>query len=186
MYKKSFIWFLFILLSISFNLSFAQQKAGEKLSTQPEPVFSIPPSEGHKIMGEAKAKALSAARQAYAAKALVGQGDFDALYYGLDLKIDTTTKVIWGAVTMQGKSKVSSLNTVILDFFDNMVVDSIKTGGTNLVFTHSSNLINITLDKAYVLDESFLFTVYYHGHPVEGGFLAFAFRYHGSSPVPII
>ncbi|MDP3024691.1 MAG: M1 family aminopeptidase [candidate division Zixibacteria bacterium] len=186
MYKKSFILVLFILLAISFNLSFAQQKAGEKLSTQPESVFSIPPSEGHKIMGEAKAKALSAARQAYAAKALAGQGDFDALYYGLDLKIDTTSKVIWGAVTMQGKSKVSSLNTVILDLFDNMVVDSIKTGGTNLAFTHSSNLINITLDKAYALDENFLFTVYYHGHPVEGGFLAFAFRYHGNPPVPII
>ena len=185
-YKKSFIWFLFIFLSILFNLSFAQQKAGEKLSTRPEPVFTIPPSEGHKIMGEAKAKALSAARQAYAAKALAGQGDFDALYYGLDLNIDTTYKVIWGAVTMQGKSKVSSLNTVILDLFDNMVVDSIKTGGTNLAFTHSSNLINITLDRAYALDENFLFTVYYHGHPVEGGFLAFAFRYHGSPRVPII
>lgn len=185
-YKKSFIWFLFIYLSILFNLSFAQQKAGEKLSTRPEPVFSIPPSEGHRIMGEAKAKALSAARQAYAAKALAGQGDFDALYYGLDLKIDTTAKVIWGAVTMQGKSKVSSLSTVILDLFDNMVVDSIKTGGTNLAFTHSSNLVNITLDRAYALDENFLFTVYYHGHPVEGGFMAFSFRYHGSPRVPII
>ncbi len=109
MYKKSFIWFPFIFFSILFNLSFAQQKAGEKLSTQPEPVFSIPPSEGHRIMGEAKAKALSAARQASLAKVPAGQGDFDAIYYGLDLNIDTTNQVIYGAVKMLAKSKVPGL-----------------------------------------------------------------------------
>jgi len=185
-YKKSFIWFVLIFLSILLRLSFAQQGAREKVSSQTPPVFSTPPGEGHRMMGEAKAKALSLARQAYATKIAAGQGDFDALYYGLDLKIDTTAKVVWGVVTMLGKSKVASLNTVILDLFDNMVVDSIKTGGTNLSFTHSSNLINITLNRAYALDENFLFTVFYHGHPTEGGFLAFAFRYHGSPQVPII
>ncbi|HVP35356.1 MAG TPA: hypothetical protein VMT04_00035, partial [Terriglobales bacterium] len=186
MFKKFFSSVLFVLFLVSFNLSFAQQGASEKVSSQSPPVFSIPPGEGHRMMGEAKAKALSLARQAYATKIAVGQGDFDALYYGLDLKIDTTAKVVWGAVTMLGKSKVASLNTVILDLMYNMVVDSVKEGTNGLAFTHPSNLINITLDRAYALDENFLFTVYYHGHPLEGGFLDFAFRYHGSPQVPII
>jgi aminopeptidase N len=186
MYKKSFVWVLFIFLSISFNLSFAQQGTRERLSFQPEPVFSIPPSEGHKILGQGKAKALAMAREAYLTEVLANQVDFDAIYYGLDLNIDTTSKVIYGEVKMLAKSKISSLNTVALDLFDNMVVDSIKMAETLLSYTHSSNLINITLDRAYTLNENFLIMVYYHGHPVEGGFLAFAFRYHGTPRVPII
>ena len=186
MYKKSFLPVLLVLLLVSFNLSFAQQEAREKAFSQSSPVFSIPPAEGHRIMGEAKAKVLSQLRKALPSELAANQGDFDALYYGLDLNIDTTNQVIYGAVKMQAKSKVPSLNTVALDLYDNMVADSIKTGSGSLSFTHSSNLINITLDRTYALDESFLLTVYYHGHPVEGGFQAFAFDYHGSPTVPII
>jgi aminopeptidase N len=185
-FKKIFSSVLFVIFLVSFNLSFAQQGAGEKVSSQSPPMFSIPPAEGHRIMGEAKAKALSQLRKAVPSELAANQGDFDALYYGLDLNIDTTNQIIYGAVKMLAKSKVPGLSTVALDLYDNMVVDSIKAGSTNLSFTRSSNVINITLDKTYAQDEDFLFTVYYHGHPVEGGFQAFAFDYHGSPEVPII
>ena len=184
--KKFFLSVLVLFLLFSFNLSFSQTESKEKLTLQKEPVFSIPPSEGHKILAETKARALARAREAFYSKAPADQGDFDAIYYGLDLDIDVTNEIIYGGVKMLAKSKVSSLNSVALDLYDNMSVDSVKMGTTNLSYTHSSDLINITLDRTYTSDEEFLFTVYYHGHPVEGGFQAFDFSYHGSPPVPII
>jgi len=137
-------------------------------------------------LAEGKARTLAKVREAYRPKTLASQWDFDAIYYGLDLKIDVSTEIIYGAVTMQAKSKVTSLNAVALDLYDNMTVDSIKMGTTNLSYTHSADLINITLNRTYALDENFLLTVYYHGHPVEGGFQAFDFSYHGSPSMPII
>ncbi|MCJ7497302.1 MAG: dockerin type I domain-containing protein [candidate division Zixibacteria bacterium] len=182
MSKNIFLLSLIIFLFSLFNLSFSQQKP----ASQQEPVFSIPPSEGHRILAEGKARALAKVREAYRPKTLASQWDFDAIYYGLDLKIDVSTEIIYGAVTMQAKSKVTSLNTVALDLYDNMIADSIKMGTTNLSYTHSTDLINITLNRTYALDENFLLTVYYHGHPVEGGFQAFDFSYHGSPSMPII
>jgi aminopeptidase N len=180
--KNIFLLSLIIFLLSPFSFGFSQQKP----ASQPEPVFSIPPSEGHRILAEGKARTLAKAREAYRSKVLASQGDFDAIYYGLDLKINVSTEIIYGAVTMQAKSKVTNLNTVALDLYDNMTVDSIKMETTNLSYTHSADLINITLDRTYTLDESFLLTVYYHGHPVEGGFQAFDFSYHGSPSMPII
>lgn len=182
MSKNIFLLSLIIFLLSPFSFGFSQQKP----ASQPEPVFSIPPSEGHRILAEGKARTLAKAREAYRSKVLASQGDFDAIYYGLDLKINVSTEIIYGAVTMQAKSKVTNLNTVALDLYDNMTVDSIKMETTNLSYTHSADLINITLDRTYTLDESFLLTVYYHGHPVEGGFQAFDFSYHGSPSMPII
>jgi len=180
--KKIFLLSLIVFLFSLFNLSFSQQKP----TSQQEPVFSISPSEGHRILAETKARALAKVREAYRPEALANQWEFDVIYYGLDLKIDVPTEIIYGAVTMLAKSKVASLNTVSLDLYDNMTVDSIKMGIINLSYTHSTDLINITLNRTYTLDENFLLTVYYHGHPVEGGFQAFDFSYHGSPSVPII
>ena len=182
MFNKIILLSLIVLSLSLFNFSFSQQKP----VSQPEPVFSIPPSEGHRILADGKTRALAKAREAYRPEAFASQWEFDAIYYGLDLKIDVPTEIIYGAVTMQAKSKVSSLDIVALDLYDNMTVDSIKMGTTNLSYTHSTDLINITLNRAYTLDENFLLTVYYHGHPVEGGFQAFDFSYHGSPSVPII
>jgi aminopeptidase N len=180
--KNIFLLSLIAFLLSPFSFGFSQHKP----ASLPEPVFSIPPSEGHRILAEGKARALAKAREAYRPEALASQWDFDAIYYGLDLKIDVPAEIIYGAVTMLAKSKVSSLDTVALDLYDNMTVDSIKMGTADLSYTHSTDFINITLNRTYALDESFLLTVYYHGHPVEGGFQAFDFSYHGSPSLPII
>lgn len=184
--RKFLLFSLIIFLLSLFSLTFSQTDFNGKTTPQEKPVFSIPPSEGHRILAEGKARALAEARKAITAKAPAGQGDFDAVYYGLDLYIDVTNEIIYGSLKMLAKSKVSSLNNAILDLYDNMSVDSIKMGESYLSYTHSSDLIDITLDRAYTSDEEFLFTVYYHGHPVEGGFQAFDFSYHGSPSVPII
>jgi len=186
MSKKVSLLALVLFLLFCFNLSFSQTDSKEKLTLEEEPVFSVPPGEGHRILAEGKARALAKAWKAYPTKVPANQGDYDAIYYGLDLEIDVPSEIIYGALKMLAKSKVSSLNSLALDLYDNMSVDSIKMGVTNLSYTHSSDLISITLDRAYALDEEFLFTVYYHGHPVEGGLQAFDFSYHGSPPVPII
>ncbi len=186
MSKRLLLFSLIIFLLSPFSLIFSQTNLKEKTALQEEPVFTVPPNEGHRILAEGKARALAEARRAITAKAPVSQWDYDAIYYGLDLDIDVSSEIVYGGVRFLAKSKVTSLSNVVLDLYDNMSVDSVKMGGDYLSYTHSSDQIDITLDRSYASDEEFLFTVYYHGHPVEGGFQAFDFSYHGSPSVPII
>ncbi|HKK21494.1 MAG TPA: M1 family aminopeptidase, partial [candidate division Zixibacteria bacterium] len=46
---------------------------------------------------------------------------------------------------------------------------------THLSYTRASNVVTVTLNQPYNTDEEFEFTIYYYGHPVEGGFQAFSF-----------
>ena len=178
--KMRRITFLISIITFLFTpiLSYAQELKLEK------PLFFSSPTQMHKALGEAKARTLLKQRETLLKlQAPTNQDDFDALYYSLNLRVNDTTKIIYGKVDMEAKSNVNGLNTVSLDFYDNMTVDSVKMSTTSLSFSHSSNLIPITLDKPYSLNEKFLISVFYHGHPVEGGFMAFSFGTHNGYPI---
>lgn len=173
---------IFLMATIAFILTAILSSAQEtKLE---KPVSFSSPTEMHKALGEAKARTLLKEREALLkVKAPTNQDDFDALYYGLNLRINDTTKIVYGQVDMEAKSNIDGLNMVFLDFYDNMTVDSVKMNGVIPSFSHSSNLIGVTLDKTYNLNEKFLISVFYHGHPTEGGFMAFSFRTHNGYPI---
>lgn len=112
------------------------------------------------------------------------QSGFDVNYYRLELDIDPSAKIIAGNVTTQATSTVSGLSQVTLDFFDNMQVDSVVSGGDTLCFTHSHNELIITLAGAYEPGASFSLIVYYSGQPLAaGGFKSFDFGQHQGVPI---
>jgi len=115
---------------------------------------------------------------------LLQQENFDAVYYGLDLKIDVQYYHIYGKTTIKAKSKINGLNSVVLDLYDNMNITSVT--GDVSSFTHSDNIITVTLDKTYNFDELIEIVVEYNGLPSEEGFASFTFETHGNPPQPII
>jgi aminopeptidase N len=120
-------------------------------------------------------------------KETMAQSYYDARYYRLDLNLNDTTEIISGSVYMYAQALIDGFNVLELNFFDNpqMYVDSVKNNGTSLSFTWTNDIIQIFLSGVYN-QEPFDVTVYYHGHPLEGGLQSFDWGYHGSPSKPIM
>jgi aminopeptidase N len=142
------------------------------------------------MMGEMKQKRLDQLRKLgkrIRTEETLDQSQFDAKYYKLDLTLNDTTQIVSGSVYMYAQALVGGFINLELNFFDNpsMYIDSIKTNSTSLAFSWYSDIIHITLDRSYN-QEPFDVTVYYHGHPLEGGLQSFDWSTHGSPSVPVI
>jgi len=177
------ILILVVIFSLSgFIIIWAQSKPDEGK----EVVTEMNPSELHKMLGEIKARKLWRDREALkkaGIKAPANQDDYDALYYGLNLTINDTNETVRGWVDMEAESEIDGLTLVTLNLIDSLTVDSVKSGNTSLTFSHSDNLIDITLDGTYNTGEKFLVSVFYHGHPQPGGFQAFTFETYNDYPM---
>ena len=181
--------FLFSLWSWSEAL-LAQQLSGQKEET----IFTnqnTTPSQFHKMEAEMKQKRLNQLHQlgiALPLKETPNQSDFDAKYYRLDLTLNDTTQIITGSVYLYGQSLINGFNVAELNFFDNsqMYIDSCKSNNTLLSHTWTNNIIHIFLNGTYNASQPFDVTVYYHGHPLEGGLQSFDWSSHGSPSKPVI
>jgi aminopeptidase N len=149
------------------------------------------PSQFHKMMAEMKQKRIDQLRK-LGKRILPGgtlaQADYDAKYYRLDLTLNDTTQIISGSVYMYAEALINGFNVVELNFFDNsqMYIDSTKSNGARVSFIWSNDIIRVFLNGTYNNHEPFNVTVYYHGHPLEGGLQSFDWSSHGSPSVPVI
>jgi hypothetical protein len=145
------------------------------------------PAEIHQHLWEAKSRALvdeRFANQSISQASVNNQTDYDVRFYDVSLRVNDTTEVIYGKVTFVIDAVVNNLSSVEVDFFSNMITDSIIGPSGAMTFGYvSSNLLQVNLDRAYDQGEQITFDFYYHGHPVEGGFQAFSFDFHGTSKV---
>ena len=145
------------------------------------------PAEIHQRLWEAKSRALVDQRfamESISQAAVNSQTDYDVRFYDVYLRVNDTTEIIYGKVTFVVDALVNNLSTVEVDFFTNMSTDSIIGAAGSLAFGYvNNNLLQINLGTTYNQGEQFSFDFYYHGHPIEGGFQAFAFDFHGTSKV---
>jgi aminopeptidase N len=112
------------------------------------------------------------------------QGDYDVTYYDIDLKIDPSDSTITGKVAVWGISLISSLNIVELDLYSGLNIESVKNEhGDDLNYTHSSNLLSVTLDNPVSNGNNFKIIINYDGSPPTTGFGSFAFSQHGGEPM---
>ncbi len=162
------------------------QRSGEVLFTDE----NTTPSQFHQMLAEMKQKRLNRLRElgkTTPIKETAAQAHYDAKYYRLDLTLNDTTQIVSGSVYMYAEALINGFNVLELNFFDNpqMYVDSIKSNDAFLSFLWSDDIIRIFLNQIYN-HEPFDVTVYYHGHPLEGGLQSFDWGYHGSPPKPIM
>jgi len=168
---------LFTLLLLPLSLAQNQKEVTDL------PHFDIPPSEGHRILGQAKAKHLEGLRKLVPPELLAGHYAYDATYYRLDLLINDTTETVYGEVEMVAKSTSSALDSVTINLYHDMTVDSIKSGDAHLLYTRDIHSLHIKLDKTYGSGEEFSVIIYYYGHPTESGLMGFNFGTQGGAPI---
>jgi aminopeptidase N len=191
---KRFVSILVFGLFLFSSGFWAQDPLAQKLNDQPEEVSftdqNTTPSQFHQMLAEMKQKRLNQLRElgiTIPMKETVNQSHYDAKYYRLDLNLNDTTEIISGSVYMYAQALIDGFNVVEANFFDNpqMYVDSIKSNDALLSFFWNNDIIRIFLNGIYN-HEPFDLTVYYHGHPLEGGLQSFDWGYHGSPSVPIM
>jgi aminopeptidase N len=160
------------------------------LAVANQPSLAPNPAEMHRIEGEGKASALQHQRgiqSSLTAAEIIDQNGFDADYYSLNIRVDEIALQIYGQVSMRARARTNGFMTPTLNFTNGLTTDSVRSFGRPITWTHASNFLYINLDSSYNTGDGFEVTVYYHGHPPEGGFQGFAFGVHGSNPsVPII
>ncbi len=145
------------------------------------------PAEIHQRLWEAKATALSdkemVRRLAQAKMAPNNQTDYDMLFYDIFIRVDDTAEVIYGRVKFVAQATVGGLNTVEIDFYDNMDIDSIVAPTGPLSHTRANDVVTVTLDSTYRVNEQFEFDFFYHGTPVQEGFQAFSFSWNSGNRI---
>jgi aminopeptidase N len=139
----------------------------------------IPPSVIHQKMWEAKVaahKEQQRLRALVAAEGMVNtQTNYDVLFYDIYIRVNDTTEIIYGKVTLVAQAAEDGVSQIQVDFFDNMTIDSIVAPSGALSYSRANNVVTVTLNATHNTGEQFDFDFWYHGHPEEGGFQAFAF-----------
>ncbi len=111
------------------------------------------------------------------------QTHYDVTYYKLNLEVDPFRSNISGFTQISAKVVKESINTFELNFYDNMIVDSVVSNNNRLNFTQSNNLLTINLGKQFSVGETIALRVFYHGDPSRNGDSeAFVFTVYKSKP----
>ncbi len=101
---------------------------------------------------------------------------FDATYYHLTLDVRFDPNYLYASTRIEGRAKDAPLDTLVLDFDDAMVVDSVLSStGTTLSFTHAGDALRIPLPAPVDVGAAVAVDVYYEGLPVPDGFGTFVF-----------
>jgi aminopeptidase N len=144
-------------------------------------------SEIHKIMGMAKARKLGQMREAAALvpeiKSVRDQTEYNVNFYRIELEIDIPSQIIYGDVLMESKSTINGLDSIEIDLYPSMIIDSVYFSGGTLNYYHLSGKVFIELDQLYDETEIFSVSIKYHGHPTGSGLGGFTFDEHNGSPV---
>jgi hypothetical protein len=155
------------LLSLAAPVLADSNPAGQNLS----------PRQIHDQMWNAKARAAADHRfssQTIGTSTEV-QENYDVRYYDLFIRVDDTAEIIYGSVTILADILDNNVSMLWVSLYTNMNVDSIMLNGSSMSFGRSSNMLGIALDRTYNSGESLSLSIYYNGHPVEGGLQAFSF-----------
>jgi aminopeptidase N len=143
------------------------------------------PAEFHELEWQARVRHFQLLEELDASR-VQQQEDFDVFFYRLDLDAsDLDHEVIWGTASTYALSLVNDFDIVLLDFSSNMEVDSVKSGGDDVGYTHANHYLEIYLNQTYNAGEEFEVTVSYHGHPGPGYF-GDVFWWDSHSGFPII
>ena len=150
-------------------------------------VLHPPPTaeERRRIRGlEDGERRLAIARAVEAAR-LTPAAPIDVERYTLDIGVTVTTQRVDGSVRIQARSLQDGLNTLAVDLYDAMNATSVAAGATPLVYTHASDRVQITLDRAYDDGELIDVTISYGGTPPNppGAFGALTFQTHAGQPI---
>ncbi len=105
---------------------------------------------------------------------------YDVSFYDLNLDLNPNTRILTGTVSISAQVTGGTLATAEFHLKDTMLVSDVRSGGGSVAFTHTNNLLDVTLERAYASGEMFTVTVDYSGNPA-GDY--FGWDTYGSDPL---
>ncbi len=130
--------------------------------------------EDEKILTDHQQRLSSFAQQLATMKMTANQYNYDAVYYNLDISIDRVQETIAGRVDIHGRTLAAPLEVIELDFYRQMLVDSVVINGQTATYSRTGDLLVVDYPGLEPAD-SFALSVYYRGRPTSQGFGAFSF-----------
>ena len=102
---------------------------------------------------------------------------YDVNFYDLDIQVDSESRSISGSNTMEFKA-VSTFDSLQLDLFENMIIDSILFGDSILSYRREFNAVFVQLGRPIVSGDKGRMEIFHHGEPTvaknapwDGGFV---------------
>lgn len=108
---------------------------------------------------------------------------FKISYHRFELEIDPALADIKGSVTSYFTAQEDMLSDIRFDLSSALVVDSVVANGTELLYTHTSDVLSITLPLLMNQGTMDSLTVFYHGTPNSSGYGSFESSTHAGAPV---
>ncbi len=110
--------------------------------------------------------------------------EYDLIYHRLNLEVNPSINYISGTITTYFKPVKEQTSSISFDLIDKMKVDSVTYHDNKVEFTHSKNILNISLPNAIARDVLDSISVTYSGKPAcQEGFGSFAVSHHKSVPI---
>lgn len=101
------------------------------------------------------------------------QYNMDILHYDLNLELNIDKKVLIGEVTITGRVNEVNIDTLILNFYDNMKIDYCFINDQPTEFLHTEDKLYIP--QKSIRKDTFRIKIKYMGTPQKRGFSSFVF-----------
>ena len=144
-----------------------------------------PPSrkERQQVRGGEYSPELAETMRRLASVGLLPEATVDVERYTIDLRVLPSQERIEGSVRIEARSLVDGLAQLDVDLYDEMIVQSVWRGPSALPFTHSNDVLGITLGAAHDEGDPVDVSITYAGTPPVLGFSSFTFRTHAGQPI---
>ncbi|MFQ5631810.1 MAG: hypothetical protein ACE5I1_23805, partial [bacterium] len=109
------------------------------------------------------------------------QQNFDVTNYQLNLIVDPAAQTLSGYVDVHGRSLAAALDTIELDLYANLSVDSVAQDANS--FLRQGDKLYVHLKQAVQANAAFRARIYYSGRPNTSGFGGFVFDQQERSPL---
>jgi aminopeptidase N len=110
--------------------------------------------------------------------------DNDLISNDLNIDINPSTGALGGYNIMTVKSLVPALTTFRFRLQNILPISAVTIGATNVAWTRIDNAtVQVTLDRAYAVDEQFALRVDYSGFPQNNGFDSISFATQNGLPM---
>jgi aminopeptidase N len=144
----------------------------------------VTPDQFLKSESEIKTRLWEMEKQHVNDEILLDQNDYDSKYWELHFDVTNISgQILTGKVALTNQSNIDNLTSIDYNFAGAMTVDTVIMNGGHVAFSRPTNVLRITLDRAYNIGELFTTTVYYHGHPYPTGFGSFTYNNHNGVPI---
>ncbi len=109
--------------------------------------------------------------------ALPTQYQYDVHYYRMQMRVDVDIEWVYAQVNQMSTATQDNVTFCDIDLYANMIIDSVRVDNVLTTFTRTGNVFRADLPTPVNTGEQFTVQTFYQGHPVEGGFQAFAFEF---------